>query len=140
MEIELHQRENSEDTESFLQENMGKIRNHSNRVVELLYSGKKYTAKEVNDTLNMAEGGRRLREILVSRKDCKKQWRLDSNGKRLAVEYWLEITGIPTKNEVIEKAEAVINAMKKVAPKKKMVKVFNLPDENNDHVIQQPFL
>lgn len=112
-EIEIHQRENSEDTESFLQENMDKIRGHSNRVVGLLYSGKKYTAKEVNDLLNMAEGGRRLREIFISRKDCKKQWRLDDKGKRLAVEYWLDIP-YPTKSAVIERSAKVIELMKNI--------------------------
>lgn len=96
----LHDRENNEVSEMFLKENGIKFSNQCVMVLRLLYNGMKLTAKQTNDILNIADGGRRLRDIHANRKDCKKQVRI-TNGKWEGVEYFLEIPRPETKTKVI---------------------------------------
>jgi hypothetical protein len=95
----LHQHENNELSESFLKDNGKKFEGDCVKVLRLLYKGMKLTAKNVNDILDMADGGRRLRDIFAARKDCHKRVRL-TNGKKEGVEYWLEIPQPPTKSDL----------------------------------------
>lgn len=101
-EIIQHERENNEVSEEFLKDNGAKFNNDCIKVLRLLYTGRKYTAKEINDTLNMADGGRRLRDIYANRKDCKRQKRYKADGHLEGMEYFLDIP-VPTKKQVIEK-------------------------------------
>lgn len=124
----LHDRENNEWSEQFLKDNGIKFTSDCVKVLRLLYKGLRLTAKQVNDMTGMADGGRRLRNIFANRKDCKKDIRRKANGTGLeGVEYWLEIPGIPTKNELIESANKVIEDLKQT--EKNLVTVFSLPDD-----------
>ena len=99
----LHQRENNELSESFLKDNGKKFAADCVIVLKLLYSGKRLTAKDVNDLTGMADGGRRLRDIYAARKDCKKAARyVDKENKtgKIGMEYWLDIPMPPTKEEL----------------------------------------
>jgi len=133
----LHQRESSEDTESFLKENGEKFNRQCVQVLQLLYQGKRLAAKEVNDILDIADGGRRLRDIFASRKDCKREWIKGEDGKRKGVKYWLEGISPPTKHSTIAKAEAVILQMKAVAPKE-FVTVMNIGFSPHDEKENAP--
>jgi hypothetical protein len=110
----LHEMENNEWSEQFLKDNGEKFHNDCIVVLRLLYKGMRLTAKNVNDITNMADGGRRLRDIIKFRKDCKKQIRRKPEGGMEGVEYWLDIPPYPTKNNVIERAAKVINLMQSV--------------------------
>jgi len=83
----LHERETTAETEAWLKANGEKLNNQCIMVLKLLYSvpGKKYTAKMVNDILDIADGGRRLRNLFAFRNDVKREW--GEHGKY----YWLEI-------------------------------------------------
>jgi hypothetical protein len=95
----LHQHENNELSESFLKENGEKFSNQCVMVLRLLYKGIKLTAKQTNDILNIADGGRRLRDLFAFRSDVKKQVRY-TNGKKEGVEYFLDIPKQPTKESL----------------------------------------
>ncbi len=99
----LHEVENNELSESFLKDNGKKFGDDCVIVLRLLYKGMRLTAKNVNDLTGMADGGRRLRDIIKARKDCKKAVRY-TNGKKEGVEYWLEIPKQPTKESLIAAA------------------------------------
>lgn len=98
----LHIRENNPETENHLHDNADKFNKQNKRVLELLYSGKRYTSKMINDILNITDGGRRLREIFAARNDVKRDWAYDKNGKTSVKEYWMEIPQYPTKKELTE--------------------------------------
>lgn len=96
----LHEIENNSDTQSFLKENGQKFNRQCVQVLQLLYRGQKLSAKDVNDILDIADGGRRLRDIFAARKDCKREWKRGTDGNRKCVTYWLEIPKPPTKTEL----------------------------------------
>lgn len=100
-EIILHNRENNEVSEMFLKENGKKFGNQALMVLRLLYKGMRLTAKQTNDILGIADGGRRLRDIYANRKDCNRQVRI-TNGKLEGMEYYLNIPKYPTKEKTIE--------------------------------------
>ena len=102
-EIIIHERENNSLSEDFLKANGKKFGDDCVKVLKLLYTGKRYTAKEINDTLDMADGGRRLREIFANRTDVKKQKRYNDKEQLIGMEYWLEIPTPPTKKQIVEK-------------------------------------
>lgn len=97
----IHDRENNEVSESFLKDNREKFSNQCIQVLKLLYKGSRLTAKNVNDILGIADGGRRLREIHAFKNECKKQIRY-TNGKKEGVEYWLEIPTPKTKGDLLK--------------------------------------
>lgn len=98
----LHDRENNDWSEQFLKDNGEKFAKQAVAVLRLLYQGKRLTAKNGNDILNIADCGRRIREIFAAKKECKKAIRI-TNGKKEGVEYWLEIPPIKTKKEITSK-------------------------------------
>lgn len=108
----LHQRESSAWSEQFLKDNGEKFAKQAVDVLRLLYSGMRLTAMQTNQILNIADGGRRLREIFAARKECKKDKRI-TNGKVEGVEYWLDVPAPPSKHEVIERATKVIEMFKR---------------------------
>ena len=99
----LHERENNEWSESFLKESGEKFSRQCVQVLALLYKGMRLTAKQTNDILNIADGGRRLRDIIKFKKECRKAARRNADGKFEGVEYWLEIPSQPTKQSVQER-------------------------------------
>lgn len=107
----LHKRETTEDTESFLKENGKKFSQDCITAMKLMYGGVKLNG----DTCKQLYGihDRRLRECRQARPDIvKSAWKKDSNGKRLYVEYWIEIM-TPTKAKAIEDGQKILDAMNK---------------------------
>lgn len=99
----LHERESSEETESFLKDNGKKFNKDCIFILKLLYKGMRLHARQVEVEFN--KDGRRLRDIIANKKECKKQWVLNEKGKRLYVEYWLEPPKPLTKRGVREWCE-----------------------------------
>ena len=57
--------------------------------------------------------GRRLRELFNEKSDVKKQWKLNDKGKRIFVEYFVEMPIPPTKAQAIEIGQQILDAMNK---------------------------
>lgn len=108
----LHDRENNPISEMFLKSNGKKFNKDCIIVLKILYSGGRYTGKEINDMTNMAAGDRRLRDIYAARKDCKKAPRMKKTGGLEGMEYWLEIPATPTKAASIEWATNLLEKIK----------------------------
>ena len=107
----LHEIENNPVSEQHLKDNGEKFSRHCNFVLGLMYQGRKLTARQLEREYN--GDGRRLRDIFANRKECKRQWRKDADGKTQEMEYWLEIP-IPSKTEVIQRSAVVIDLMKRL--------------------------
>lgn len=111
----LHSIENNKDTQSFLEENSGKLQSQCERVMELLYTGKRLSERDLVIDYGMNGGGRRLRECKAARPNIiNKEWKKDANGKRLYMEYWIDCPKIQTKSDVVRKATALIENMKSI--------------------------
>lgn len=95
-EIEIHQHESNID-ESFLLEKRGDFESDSRFLLHLLYRGCRLSGRQVE---MWGINSRRLRELIVSHKDVKKGWKLDENGKRVVMEYWMDAVKPPTKSDV----------------------------------------
>jgi len=122
-EIEIHQREGSEDTETHLQENIEKFGGDALFLLKLMLRGEILTAKDVVKNYDIHD--RRLRDLEISGK-CEKRWVLKENGKRSHVEYFVTTPSLPTKSEIIAKADAIIRTMKDIP--KRLETVFTLDD------------
>lgn len=111
----VHEFENNSETQQHLKDNGEKFNRQCVLVLKLLYSGQKYTGKQVNDILNIACGDRRLRDLFVAKKEVKRAWVYTEDGKKTRwKEYWLDIPSLPTKSEVIQQAAKVIDMMKSI--------------------------
>lgn len=110
-EVEIHQRESSEDTERHLQENISKFEIDAVFLLKLMLKGERLTAKMV--VQKYGKESRRLRDLFISGK-CEKEWVLNEKGKRLYVEYFITVLKPPTKSEVVEKAGRVIQMLKAI--------------------------
>lgn len=99
-EIEIHEFESSDDTETFLNEKREDFKSDALFLLHLLYRGHRLNGRQVE---MWGVNSRRLRELFVSHKEVKREWKKDENGKRIVMEYWLEIPKIPTKEEVLER-------------------------------------
>lgn len=107
----VHQRENNEDTETFLQENIGKHENACMFLLKKMMAGERLSARTVMMKYGVQD--RRLRDLEISGK-CEKSWKLNSEGKRLYVEYFVSIPKPLSKLEVGERAEKVISMLKNI--------------------------
>jgi hypothetical protein len=97
----LHEIENNYDTQSFLKENGKKFSQDCITAMKLMYNGIRLNG----DTCKALYGfhDRRLRECRAARPDIvKSDWKRDSEGKRLYVEYWIEIPKLLTKQQLID--------------------------------------
>lgn len=130
-EIEIHQRESTEDTESFLQENIEKFEIGAVFLLKKMLTGERLTAKDVMQKYGIHD--RRLRDLFISGK-CQREWVLNDKGKRLYVEYFIPIPKPITKTELIEKTNSAINNLR--VAEDNLVTVFEL-DENPPTFIQQ---
>jgi len=108
----LHEAENNESSQQHLKDNGEKFNRHCNFVLGLMYQGNKLTARQLEREYNI--DGRRLRDIFANRKECKRQWRKDADGKTQEMEYWLDIPLPPNKTEVIIKATKTIETLKSI--------------------------
>jgi hypothetical protein len=109
--MEVHQRENSEDTESFLQENIDKFENGAMFLLNKMKRGERLSAKTVMMKYGIHD--RRLRDLEIAGK-CQKEWMVNSKGKRTHVEYFIPLPHPPTKSEVVAKAAKIINLTKSI--------------------------
>lgn len=102
----LHETENNIDTELFLKENGEKFNRDCIKAMQLMYMGHRLNG----DTCKQLHGihDRRLRDCRAGRPDIvKKAWKKDEKGKRLYVEYWIDVPAPPTKKDVIEKFKKI---------------------------------
>jgi hypothetical protein len=98
----LHEHENNQDTESFLKSNGKKFQGDCLTVMKLLYSGKRLSGHELQVTYGLHD--RRLRDCYNARPDVvKREWVLNDAGKRMYVEYFINVPKPPTKEEVVQK-------------------------------------
>ncbi len=96
-EIEIHQRESSEDTESFLQENIKTFETDCLFLLKCMLRGERLSAKTV--VQKYGKESRRLRELYTSGK-CEKEWMHNEKGKRTHVEYFITPPKPPTKHSL----------------------------------------
>lgn len=116
----LHERENNEDTESFLKQNGDKFSRDCIRAMQLMYLGERLNGETCKSLHKIHD--RRLRECFAARPDVvKKAWKRDANGKRLYMEYWIDCPKQETKTEVIKNANKTIEMLKNVG---KQVSLF----------------
>ena len=114
----LHEIENNESSQQHLKDNGQKFNRHCNFVLGLLYQGIRLTARKLEREYNI--DGRRLRDIFANRKECKRKWRKDTDGKTQEMEYWLDIPLPPSKTEVIIKAQKTIDNLKSIGQQASM--------------------
>lgn len=108
----LHKRETSPETESFLKENDIKFKGDCLTVIKLLYSGLRLNGHDLVKKYGM--DSRRLRNVIAARPDivCK-EWKLNKNGKRMYVEYFIKPILLPTKRQAIEEGQRILDTMNK---------------------------
>ena len=95
----IHSKENNQDTESFLKSNGKKFQGDCLTVMKLLYSGLRLNAQLLVEKYHLHD--RRLRNCREARPDIVKSgWVHDANGKRLYVEYWVDVPKPVTKKEL----------------------------------------
>jgi hypothetical protein len=131
-EIEIHQREKDNDTESFLQENIKTFETDAVFLLKLMLNGERLTGKDVMQKYGIHD--RRLRDLHISGK-CEKAWKLNEKGKRMYVEYFIPKSHQQTKQECIEKHKSATEHLRVV--ERTLVKVFELPDDKPSYPQQQ---
>lgn len=95
----LHQFENNSDSQSFLDENRDKFESDAAFLLHQMQRGERLTAQTVVQKYGIAD--RRLRDLHNDGK-CSKEWKLNEQGKRMYVEYFVERPKPPGKLMVIE--------------------------------------
>lgn len=95
----VHIKESSDDTQSHLDQNRDKFESDAMFLLRQMKNGERLTAKTVVQKYGIAD--RRLRDLENDGK-CKKEWKLNDQGKRICVEYFCEIPKPPGKLMVIE--------------------------------------
>ena len=98
-EIEIHQRENNEISETHLKDNGEKFNRHCVEVLRLLYQGKKLTGRQLETIYGY--DSRRLRDIYANRKDIVREWVIGEDGKTKFMQYHMVVPKQPTKAQVI---------------------------------------
>jgi hypothetical protein len=98
----LHEVENNLDTELFLKENGKKFSDDCIKAMQLMYKGVRLNGDTCKELYSIHD--RRLRDCLAGRPDIvKKAWKIGDDGKRKYVEYWIDTPAPPTKKEIVEK-------------------------------------
>lgn len=116
----LHEKENSPELQSFLEENSVKFNGHCLLALRLMYSGVRLTDNKA--VADYGFSGRRLRELHAEFPNkVKKIWVTDSKGKRLYVEYFIEQPISPTKAKEIAWAEQYLEKQNQL----KQAELFN---------------
>lgn len=96
-EIQIHTREVSRETESFLNEKREDFESDAKFLLHLLYKGWRLNGRQVE---MWGINSRRLRELVISHKDIKREWKYNSEGKREVMEYFMTKLLPPTKSDV----------------------------------------
>lgn len=101
--LEIHDRENNEDSQSFKDENAGKFKEACMKVLRLLNQGKRLTVKDAIAEHDIASLPRRIADLREGGiKNIKDAWVKNAAGKRLYKEWWMDIPTRPTKAQVVE--------------------------------------
>ncbi len=95
-EIEIHEHETDQDTETFLNEKREDFKSDALFLLHLLYRGHRLNGRQVE---MWGINSRRLRELVVSHKEVKKEWKIE-NGKRVVMEYFMQIPKQETKESL----------------------------------------
>jgi hypothetical protein len=104
----LHEIENNPDTESFLKENGKKFSQDCVTAMKLMYQGVRLNGETCKELYGLHD--RRLRDCRQGRPDVvKSAWKRDAAGKRLYVEFWIDVPLPPTKQKAIESATKFLN-------------------------------
>lgn len=96
-EIFIHEHEQGID-DDFIKSKREAFESDAKFLLDLLYRGWRLNGRQVE---MWGINSRRLRELVVSHKEIKRDWKME-NGKRIVMEYWLEIPPLPTKKELIQ--------------------------------------
>lgn len=97
-EIQIHEHESNIDDE-FIKSKRKDFESDAKFLLSLLYRGWKLNGRQVE---MWGINSRRLRELVISHKDIKRDWKYNSEGKREVMEYWMDKLTPPTKSEVQE--------------------------------------
>lgn len=107
----LHDRENNEEGDSFLKENKKKFSQDCITAMKLMYQGVRLNGDTCKELYGFHD--RRLRDCRQGRPDIvKSAWKRDAAGKRLYVEFWIEVPLPPSKAESIKWATELLEKMK----------------------------
>jgi len=107
----IHEKEDNQDSQQHLDENLDKFKGDMKIVMQLLYSGKRLTAQSLVQNYGIAD--RRLRDAIAARPNViKKVWVKDKNDKRLYVEYFADLPVPPSKRKAIEDGQKILDQMK----------------------------
>lgn len=112
-----HEIENNQDSEKHLSENREKFESDCLFLLKEMMKGRRLSAQDVND---MKINDRRLRELFSEGK-CKKEWKLNENGKRMFVQYFIPKIETPSKTKNIEKAKQFFDLLKNKATQIKLL-------------------
>lgn len=99
--IEIHDRENSQENENFLNENRQKFSDQCLKVVEYLNQGKRLTVKWAVNS-GIASLPRRIKDLKEGGFNVLDEWVRDGKGKKLYKEWFITITKRPTKKQIQE--------------------------------------
>lgn len=116
----IHEFENNDDTQSFLKENGQKFVGDCLIAMKLMYQGVRLNGDTCKELYGIHD--RRLRNCRDARPDIvKSEWKRNANGKRLYVEFWIDVPKLPSKTALTAKQN--LNVVEKT-----LVKVFELDD------------
>lgn len=101
----VHYKENNDDTQSHLDANREKYETDSQFLLKQMKRGERLTAQTVVKKYSCEP--RRLRD-LHNEGECEKAWKTNESGKRLYVEYFITLPKLPTKQEIIEHWDSLV--------------------------------
>ncbi len=95
----IHEHESGSESQNHLNENLDKFKGDLKIVFQLLFSGIRLTAMDLVEKYHIHD--RRLRDAIKARPEVvKKEWKLNEQGKRMYVEYFIPTFKPPTKSDL----------------------------------------
>jgi hypothetical protein len=95
----IHEHENNQESQNHLDANLDKFKGDCRIVMQMLYSGLRLTARDLEKNYDI--DGRRLRDVIKARPDVvKKEWVKQADGKTKYMEYYIEKIKPPTKSDL----------------------------------------
>lgn len=112
----IHENENREDLEIHLKQNRKKFSQQCVILMEEMYKGRKLNGPIVEQEFKM--NSRRLRNCIEGRPDVvKREWRKNKENKTVVMDYWIDITPLPTKAKLIQWAGEFLDKQAKLVQK-----------------------
>lgn len=104
----LHERESTQETETFLKENGKKFSQDCVTAMKLMYQGIRLNGDTCKHLYGISD--RRLRDCIAGRPDVvRKEWVVGQDGKRKVVEYFIPPIITPSKAKSIAWATEFLN-------------------------------